>query len=310
MTSPIDILKQFIILSPRRIAPEKSDCLLSLLKKHSITFQFESAERRILFQATNQNVIRAGEKCLERLWALSYGYFVLFDALRTEKLRKPSTNSIDINCDPETRKAADLLSWATSTDWQIAAEGKNLSSPLPDWPESLPRPIENATKGSNEDVADKLFLTAVGFILHHELAHVRLGHTTSKAEGPESILNEKNADREAAKWLLDGSGEKDKEFIQRIFGITVALMWLAAPNAYVPHSSISHPPGYDRLYQTLFSFVSDDCHPVWVFVASSLLLHLEASGANYDSGMRHQSPQQAVNYYCDVLPRRFSGGGE
>lgn len=218
-----------------------------------------------------------------------------------------SVDSIDINSNPELQQAGDLLSWATSVDWQIEAEGKQRQTPLPDWPESLPRPIESPFKASNEDVADKLFVSAVGFILHHELAHIQFGHT--KSNGVESILNEKDADRAAAKWLLDGLEADDKEFVQRIFGIAVALLWTATLEAYVPSSGETHPPGYDRLYQILSLFVDDDWHPVWSFVSIALKMHLDASGAQFDREMSHQTARDAANYFCDILSKRFRGTG-
>lgn len=308
MTSPISILKQFVFLSLRRIAPEKSDDLFSIIEQKGITFRFVPSEDRILFTADSINkVISVGEKCLERLWAMSYSYFLFYETVSKAKHQDVSVKSNDICSDPDLEKAGELLSWATSVDWQIKAEGKQRQSPLPEWPQSLPRPIENPQKESNEDVADKLFLSAVGFILHHELAHVEFGHTNTT--GDESIHNEKDADRAAATWLIDGLQANDKEFIQRIFGVAVALLWPAALEAYVPSSGETHPPGYDRLYQILFQFVDDDRHPVWGFVSIPLGMHLDASGAQFDREMKHQTPRDAVNYYCNVLSKKFRKTG-
>lgn len=308
MTSPIGVLKQFVFPSLRRIAPEKSDYLISEIKNDGITFRFVSDECRILFTAdSKQKIINVGEKCLERLWAMSYAYFVFYESMCKAKHKGPSIETIDIGGDSELKKAGELLSWAISVDWQLRVEGKYLATPLPEWPVSLPKPIENPEKGTNEDIADKLFLSAVGFILHHELAHIRFRHM--KTEGVESVLNEKDADREAAKWLLDGLEQTDMQLVQRVFGIAAALIWLASLDAYVPHSSDSHPPGYDRLYQILSSLVDEKWHPVWGFVSIALRLHLDASSAAFNTEMTHETPQDAVNYYCDVLSQRFRGDG-
>lgn len=306
MTSPIAVLKQFVFPALRRIAPEKGDDLISIIEQKNIKFKFIQGDARILFRADSINgVISVGEKCLERLWAMSYAYFLFYEAMSKAKHRDITVECIDFKSDPELEKAGELLSWATSVDWQIKAEGKQLQTPLPEWPESLPKPVENPQTASNEDVADKLFLSAVGFILHHELAHIQLGHT--KTTGVESILNEKDADRGAAKWLLDGLQSTDNEFIQRIFGIAIALLWMATLEAYVPSTGETHPPGYDRLYQTLSLFVDDDWHPVWSFTSIALEMHLEASGSQFDQNMQHSTPRDAVNYYCDVLSKRFGG---
>lgn len=304
MESPISILKQFVFLSLRRIAPEKGDNLSSVIEQQGITFRFVQDKDRIFFTADSMNgVIAVGESCLERLWAMSYSYFLFYEAMCKAKDEDESIKYIDIKSNLELENADKLLAWATSVDWQIKAEGKQRQAPLPEWPDSLPRPIENPQNASNEDIADKLFLSAVGFILHHELAHIQLGHT--KTTGVESILNEKYADRESAKWLLDGLQSTDKEFIQRIFGIAIALLWTATLDAYVPSAGETHPPGYDRLYQTLSIFVDDDWHPVWEFVSIALGMHLRASRTHFDQEILHNSLKDAVNYYCDVLSKKF-----
>lgn len=304
MESPISILKQFVFPALRRIAPEKGDNLISAIEQKGITFRFIQNEDRILFTSNSiNNIISVGEKCLERLWAMSYAYSLFYETMSKAKHRDLSVESIDIKSDPELEKAGELLGWATSVDWQIKAEGKVRQTPLPEWPESLPRPIVNPPKCSNEDVADNLFLCATGFVLHHELAHIQFGHT--RAKGVESILNEKDADRAAAKWLLDGLQPSNNEFVQRTFGIAVALLWMATLEAYVPASSETHPPGYDRLYQTLSHFVVDDWHPVWSFVSIALTMHLDASGTPFDREMQHKTPRDAVNYSCDVLSKKF-----
>lgn len=309
MASPINVLKQHIFPSLRRVAPEKTHELIAYLEREGIRFRFDETEHRIFFQADSAGkIITVGEKCLERLWASAYAYFLFYEAMTKAKHRDIDNREVNLNEVPELRAAGDLLSWATSVDWQVRVEGKHLAEPLPKWPDSVPRPIENPEAESNEDVADKLFLSAVGFILHHERAHIQFGHV--RTEGVESVLNEKDADAAAAKWLLEGLEQDDKEFIQRVFGIATALIWLASLDAYSEHSSSSHPPGYDRLYQVLLTFVDDSWHPVWSFVSIALRLHLDASNAVVDDEMTHDSPQEAVNYYCDVLSKRFKRDSE
>lgn len=309
MKSPIDILKEHVFPALLRNAPERSNDLIGLIKKHGVRFAFDGSADRILFTADSSNrLITVGEGCLERLWACSCAYFIFYDKMRSASQNDPATHEIRLGVDPELDGAMNLLSWATSVDWQVAAEGGNRTEPLPNWPLDLPMPIANPEKGSNEDIADKLFLSALGFILHHELAHIRLDLFGS--EGVDSILAEKEADREAARWLVDGLDEQDERFSQRILGVATALCWLASLNAYVSFSSRTHPPGYDRLFQVLSGFVTNDWHDVWIFVATPLMFHLDASGIKFDSTMRHQNPREAVNFYCDLLSRRCNSEGE
>jgi Peptidase U49 len=307
MATAIEVLKPFIFPTLRRIAPEKARHLFAILNEKQITFRFIQDNGRILFTADMSNrVISVGEKCLERLWALSFGYFIFYESMAKAKHLDISTTKIPVENDVNLKTAAQLILWATSVDWQAKAGGLAESGSMPEWPNGLPRPIPDPKKESNEDVGDKLFLSAVGFILHHELAHIRFEHVAQNST--DSILNEKEADRAAAEWLLDGFEPDDKEFIQRAFGIAVALLWLAGLAAYVPHTATTHPPGYDRLYQVIFQFVANDRHPVWGLLEIVLEFHLQVSQTPYDEERCKTSPKETVNHYCDVLSKRSSKG--
>jgi len=301
--SPISVLRDYLFPTLRSVCPERANDLFGILECHSIICAFDDARDRILFQADTANLrIIVGTQCLERLWSLAYCYFVFFDEMRKANLSNPKTREVGFQGNQTLEMAGELLAWATSVDWQISAEGNHRQDPLPPWPEGLPRPIQNPEHGTNEDVADKLFLTAVGFILHHELAHIALGH--SPAKGVDSIQQENEADRAAAAWLLDDLDQNDKRFVQRILGIAVALLWPAAINVYVPSPEHpSHPPGYDRLSRLLSQFVEDDNHQVWAFVRLALETHMHGRRLNYATNRKAASQRDAVEYYMDVISR-------
>jgi hypothetical protein len=302
-SSPIEVLRTYLFPTLRTVCPERAIELFGVIDQRQIRFEFNETEERILFQSdSTKGVIRVGTRCLERLWALAYCYFIFYDKMREAKLRDPSVRSIGFGSDPTLAAVSRLLSWAISVDWQIKAEGKSRIDPLPEWPDDLPRPIPNPAKCSNEDVADKLFLTALGFILHHELAHIRLDHV--RQTGTDSVLQEKDADRSAAAWLLDNIPPDDNRFVQRLLGIALAMLWIAALDIYVPPDAAStHPPGYDRLYQLLAQHLDDPHHPVWGFVSLALEAHLHAKGCAYDTERPAEPAQNAVNYYIDVISK-------
>jgi len=39
------------------------------------------------------------------------------------------------------------------------------------------------------------------------------------------------------------------------------------------------------------------------------MMHLDASGTQFDGKMQHKTPKDAVNYYCDVLSKKFRETG-
>jgi hypothetical protein len=301
MTTPIEVLKQFIFPTLLRVAPEKSERLGDIIDSLGVQFIFVPGVERKFFGATPNKQILVGENCLQRLWAFSYAGCLFYE----EMCR---CNKYNESLDPKGERlkvATELLEWATSVDWHVAAEGKDRIDPVEPWPAYLPKPIKDAPKGSSEDIADKLFLHAVGFILHHELAHLRLQH--SPRERVASILQEKDADRDAAKWLLEGIAEDKPEFFIRGCGIATALLWLASMNAYIKYDldQADHPPAYDRLFQTLSAFIEDDFHPVWGFTVIMLELYVAATNPRFDESLRHASPKAQVNYFCDLLSRQF-----
>jgi hypothetical protein len=299
--SYLDVLTKHLFPTLRTVCPERGEEVFGVIDELGITFAFDYVQDRILFQAhPKTKTITVGTRCLERLWAFAYSHFCSFDALRTEKLRDLRTRKVAFDGNERLEKAAALLSWAIT--WELQA--RQLRKPPSDvatWPDGLPHPVANPPKKSDEDVADELFLVALGYILHHELAHLRMKHTGQR--GVSSVLQEKDADRAAAEWLLGvGLDESEPRFVKRAFGVAVALMWLAAASIHAGlRQSDTHPPGYDRLFQIISQYVTDDMHPVWAFVATGLEMHLHAEKIEYDLEREATSYKDAANYYCDVL---------
>jgi hypothetical protein len=92
-----------------------------------------------------------------------------------------------------------------------------------------------------------------------------------------SIGREKEADAWSAQWLLEGLDPKDDRFLKRVIGTSLGYLWSATRNIHTGFwLTNNHPPAWDRLYQNLKQYVHTDTHPVWLFAAYILQLHLQA----------------------------------
>lgn len=301
MTSPIDILKPYIRTALIEATASRYDKSVKVIEANQVRIVFNEAQYRPFFRIDSEGEISVGVKCLERLWAISYVYFLFYEgraiSLRDTNFRK---------CSPELGAAFELLRWATAVDWQAAAEGDSLSTTPIDWPSGLPRPARSPRSHTTYDIADKLFIYALQFILRHELAHLYLGHLEYGAtNNDESIQLEKDADRLAVEWLLDGLDENEEEFTRRIWGIAIVLIWLARRPTFNSSPLLEHPPGHDRLFQTLSNHVSNESHSVWGLALMAFHLHALLMELDFDVSQTTGSPEDRVNQWCDFFAQQL-----
>lgn len=244
---------------------------------------------------TSGQEIRISIRVLEILWASVYAYMAVYLKHAQNRLFLQKQELVYSEY-PETEGAIKLLKWAI--------EGY-VNEDRPDWPDELPKPIKNPESGSLESLADELCLGAAAFALHHELAHIRLGHNT---DSPFRIEQENEADSYAADWVLDGldiDDKKDIRFIKRTLLIAMALQVLCSLEIHCGVSaSHTHPSGYDRLMNTLSRYLEDDDdHVTWAVLSITMKMHLDAVGILTPNRI-YDSFREALNEYADVLSER------
>lgn len=196
----------FPLVLIKRVAPERAAQLEANVADLGVTFRIDENEERIFFRADPQNkIIVVGSKCLARLWIHAFATFTIFYDTVALKTRDPEGTTLDLRSSDRLRKAAALLKWAVKADVQV-----KLSDQIGVNPELLllPQELKDVFFGDNfardKQVADDHAFLALGFILLHELAHVRFGHTAQ--EHLRKVEQEKEADQFAAQWLLDSPG--------------------------------------------------------------------------------------------------------
>ncbi|MGA3143155.1 MAG: phage exclusion protein Lit family protein [Verrucomicrobiota bacterium] len=232
---------------------------------------------------------------IELIWCASLAHLLFYERLiQGKRFDKPT--QIDPQSDPIVRDAMELLRW--SLNCQLNGDNND------DWPLHLPRPIEVASKESNENFADELCLVSCAFFLHHELAHLRLGHN-ERVNDEVSIKQEQDADIAAAKWILDGIETTDPKFVKRMLGIVQAFLIVTSIGLYSGHlGGDTHPYSYARLKSVLNRFQSPHSHDIKAFAFAVLDLHFQ------NSGRRLKKPKfddfdQALEAICNQLAEEF-----
>ncbi|RJS13952.1 hypothetical protein DRW03_35660 [Corallococcus sp. H22C18031201] len=235
--------------------------------------------------------IRITRSLLEHLWVSSYSYWMLYSRHVSGRLID-TPKEVDLTHDPVDVAAMQLLRWSVQN--QLGG----LDRP---WPDDLPRPASNPTWASDIHVANEFMIAAVAFILHHELAHHRLGHS-SLPEGADSVSQEREADYEAARWLLADCGGAVLE--KRALGVTIALASMVVIQIYRgPEDPTTHPRTFDRLINSLQQYVPDVDHAAWGFAVIAIKLHMDHVGIAAPQAAL-QTVRDVAEAYAEVLAAR------
>ena len=198
MKSPIFSLEYYIKDSIYKIAPENKIELDSWCKEND--FKIELVEKNgFNFKVSIKNKkVKLPIAALEYLWAATHTYIVLYDEYTTAQ--KNGAALYDTGGNQRRKNSIDLIKWAHSNMF-LAVQN--------DWPNQLPCPISMPIEGSDVHVTNELFLCAIAWILHHEIAHIKLGHPD--IETIISLKEEREADEAATTWILHKSNN-DKEY--------------------------------------------------------------------------------------------------
>jgi hypothetical protein len=262
-TSPVGRLLPLVAHSLANIAPERIEALKPVLAGLSIEVIEDTAWVMHFLPSRSTIVLSTG--AVEVCWAASFAYATFYDRVLVN--RTPDMpRAVDLTVDPQVRAAMRLLEWA----FKNFAGGRRAP-----WQEDLPRPIANPAHASPAHVADELALCTLGFFMHHELAHHRLGHAPSD-ESTISIDQERDADYEAAYWVLAAVAKSTREFTKRVHGVATGLALLVAHGIHTrDFGGRTHPRSFDRLLFTLDRYLANDKnHDAWAFAVGILSLHL------------------------------------
>jgi len=298
----------------RNVAPSKAGQLDELFDRLSPICELDRSDERILFQAdTERKLIRIGTKCTIRLQAHALAAGVIITGIGSSGLKDMQPHARHKLFHPADR----LLTWAVGRDlqqWlkQIEGRSRDLGTILRGAESDLPDELLASLGEKQRLFGEALFRFAFAFILLHEIAHLNFGH--GRVSGYWSIQQEKDADWFAAEWLLDAASQKQlnprARRLNMLFGISIALLWLTVFNVYLGRSqSISHPQGYDRLFQVLDRGVDpadeEESLMLWYLVSTLLFIHMDSAGFDLKPEyFRSTDPRGEVNALIDIISKR------
>ncbi len=206
---------------------------------------------------------------VECLWCASYAYYVFRRALEQQACSKGEEEGTRLEIEVVPGGEVELALRALMEAVRAAVEEDSIC-----W-DGLPMPVAPTfitPESSTEERAGEMTLCALGFVLHHELAHLHLGHVKSPADDPGwSLLKELDADSEAIRRIFGQLSVGEKAIAKRVWGVVIVMVFFTAKRiallgAGIPPSPVekqSHPLPYERLDRVI-------CHET--VQASPLLL--------------------------------------
>jgi hypothetical protein len=235
MRSPVLLLEKAIAGAAFQIAPERAAELKTLDEAHQFVLVFTDEKNFSIRIKTQTHEAMLPVAALEYLWCASHLLHVLYrQYVATQQANEPQ---LDLSKAPQCAQAIDLLNWSMN----------NMKhSGVQPWPTGMPVPHADPERKSDIHIANELFLCAAGWLIHHEISHVVLGH--QPVYKVFSQQKEQEADLRATEWIMSSS-QIEAERQKRSLGIVAALLslqFLDDPreiNEYVR----SHPPTVQRL---------------------------------------------------------------
>ena len=243
-------------------------------------------------------------RCQCRLWAHCYAYYAAFCAFNAQRTGQTLESGYGIS-EKDLNRAGDLLEWAVSVDVTIRKTKRTgLPIELPVVPTNTPLPFEGVERSVLIKGSEVIFLNALAFIIHHELAHVRLGH--HGVEGDLSLQQEFEADEAAARWLLGNESQAEFDYLVRHLGVAIALIWFTSIYFREKAETRTHPPAWKRLLKALEPTVRGEEDAIWGFVSIALGLHFHRHGFSMAKISEFSPTRTTVTQMIDLIETKNS----
>lgn len=261
---PTRCIIDHVAASPFRVAPEAAERLDIAIAQRKITLEYVESPKVLAEYSPSQANVRVGGGYLDALWATAHLYLT---AIRAYEEAQKAGRSV-FGLAEDSRVAAAYLLYLDRLDLVACSTSQ-------EWPKGSPKPLRYPYKHTDGYATNELFLVAIGWVIHHEIAHAVLEHEDGSID---SVREEKQADREATKWVCTQPAD-DAELSKRSMGLATALLFLIALDLRLNrHTVTTHPPSWERLLDALDIACPADNHRVYAFAFVMLDIHLTAHG--------------------------------
>jgi Peptidase U49 len=261
--TPISVLSNAIAASPFRVAPEIAANLASEVASKDIKLEFTNDPKVCAEYVVSKSLIRLGQSFLSALWTAAHAYIVTYQEYQIAQ--KKGVRYFALAESPRVVEAYTLYRRAR----EAVANRQHFH-----WPPEARKPIRYPFEHSDGYAANELFLVAISWVMHHEIAHARLEHEEFALA---SISQELDADAEATRWVC--SGEKDiHKLHKRAMGMATAVVFLLALDIHVGRrTTTTHPPSFERLMTNLDNTGLSEDQMIYSFAFVLVDIHLAQS---------------------------------
>jgi len=185
---PIAPILEFLHQSLVTIAPERSEDLTEIGTLHVGVLDDPTFCARAY---PKQQRIEISGPFVEAMWCAAFAYWSFRKVLEDEA-NKSHEGPLELNL---TDNRVTLALTVLKEGIAAAVEGRHVR-----WETLAVSPKDPRLMSTFESCASEMTLAAVGFVLHHELAHIRGAHTTGDRDW--TLESEKEADTEAVEQVL------------------------------------------------------------------------------------------------------------
>lgn len=262
--SPVLNLQNAIAGAAFRIAPEREGELANFRDSRGVSLALTDGPGFFFNTIPGSPDISTNIASLEFLWCSAHAHLILYDEY--SKAQRRGQTQFDTGGNNRSRSALELLNWSVHN---LFAKGTE------QWPSQFSRPETFPQGRTDVHVANELFLCGVAWIVHHEIAHLRLQHVirTSRAH-----VEEKEADIAATRWILDRSMAQ-KESQKRALGIAAAILAIQGIQRQSSFNILdTHPRTFQRIDYCLAAAEVPDDDEVYAFAACIMQIQLESRG--------------------------------
>jgi Peptidase U49 len=262
--SPVFLLEREIASSAFTIAPEREEELAKLRDRHKIVLQTVDNDELVFGVRVDPitGLITLPTSALEYTWACAHLFWVIYQ----ENLSAQRAGLTQLNVDGNARLqgALSLFNWARRNVLEKADSA---------WPADLPSPGTPREENEDATVANELFLAGLAWMIHHEIAHVALRHEPKEAvlSLSLSLEQERDADRTATRWILDGLERNDPKLLKRALGVATGILTLQSLEVVgLANNKRTHPPAHERLHSCLSNYEVGSDEKVQAFCVAAL----------------------------------------
>lgn len=293
MPSPIADLLGAIASCPFRVAPEAAHALNKVIDDRTLTLEVCYDPRLFAELIPSKGQIRLGVPFLEVLWSAAHAYIVTFHEYQLANRRGETLFAVG----GTSRTAAAYALYRQL----LSAHARG--NPI-EWPSQEIVPVRFPLEGTDIYAANELFLVAISWIIHHEIAHARLDHQEVTVT---SISQENEADGAATQWVCAGT-EETRPLHKRSMGIVTAVVLLLAYDIETRRNhSTTHPPSFERLILNLDATGLGPDEMIYAFALVLVEIHLAQGKVPYTSNQDGTFRDMCVSA-CLALRDSANGG--